>query len=85
MIDPAELRAAFLALSGQVPKPYELVGVTYHGPDGDRDWVAFVRSNDDARPMSCEGWGGTPIEALEDLRLHMRTEHPNEFGAIGER
>ena len=84
MIDPAELRNAFLALSSEMPEPFELVGVTYHGPEGHRDWVAFLRSDDDERPMGCEGWGDTPFGALQDLRSHMRTEHPKEFGAIGE-
>ena len=83
MIDQNELREAFLALAAEVPEPYELAGVTFHGPEGHREWVAFLSSNDVEKPMGCEGWGATPIEALNDLRRHMREEHPEEFGEIG--
>ena len=33
--------------------------------------------------MGYEGWGDTPFEALDDLRRHMREEHPEEFSEIG--
>jgi hypothetical protein len=82
VIDQDELRQAFQALSAQVPEPYELAGVTFHGPEAHREWVAFLYSRDEEKPMGCEGWGATPIEALDDLRRHMREEHPEEFGAI---
>lgn len=84
MIDPAELRTAFLALSAEMPEPFELVGVTFYGPEGHRDWEAVSRSGDEENPMTCEGWGDTPYEALKELRTHLRSEHPDEFGAIGE-
>ena len=83
MIDQGELREAFLALlAAEVTEPYELTGVTFHGPGGHREWVAFLTSNDDEKPMGCEGWGATPVEALNDLRRHMRDEHPDEFSDI---
>jgi hypothetical protein len=64
------------------PEPFELGRVTFHGPEGDREWVAFLLTNDDEKPIGCEGWGATPVEALDDLRQHMRDEHPEEFGGI---
>ena len=83
MIDQDQLREAFLALAAEVPEPYELVGVTFHGPAAQDEWVAFLSSNNPEKPMGCEGWGATPIEALNDLRRHIREEHPEEFSKIG--
>jgi hypothetical protein len=83
VIDQDELRAAFLALAGAVPEPYHLAGVTFHRPEAQREWVAFLSSNDPENPVGCEGWGAAPLEALSDLRRHMREEHPEEFSQIG--
>ena len=83
VIDQDELRQAFLALAVEVPEPHELAGVTFHGFASALPWVAFLNGdtgNDDA--LACEAWGGTPFEALQALRRHMREEHPDEFGAI---
>jgi hypothetical protein len=84
VIDHEELRRAFVELASEIQQPYELAGVTFHGPEAHREWVAFLTSNDPDKPMGCEGWGATPIEALQDLRRHMRTEHPEEFGEVAE-
>jgi hypothetical protein len=80
VIDQKQLREAFLALAGQVPEPYNLVGVTYGGPGGRGEWVASLHRVDD--DTWCEGWGDSPIDALVDLRSHMRQEHPEVFGEI---
>ena len=80
MIDQNQLREAFLALAEQVSEPYSLVGVTFGGPGGRGAWVASLHRTDD--DSWCEGWGDTPIEALADLRNHMRQEHPEVFGEI---
>ena len=80
MIDQAQLREAFVALSAQVPEPYELVGVTFQERDGRGTWVASVHRTDD--DTWCEGWADTPTDALDDLRRHLRQEHPETFGEI---
>lgn len=60
-----DLAHAFAELSRQVPEPWELTGVTYHGRD--RGWVAFVYNNA-TYEFGPEGVGGTAFEALADLR-----------------
>ena len=80
MIDPVQLRDAFAALSSRIPQPYDLVGVTFNGRDGRGEWVASLHKVDD--DTWCEGWGDTPTEALDDLRRHMRQEHPEVFSEI---
>ncbi len=79
VIDQDELRQAFLSLAAEIAEPYELAGVTFHGPQAHREWVAFLSSNDADEPGDCEGWGDTPLEALDDLRRHMRGEHPSRL------
>jgi hypothetical protein len=74
MIDQDQLRAAFEAAAVQMPDGFELAGVTFHGPSGHREWVAFAQR--DGEPSAgCEGWGNTPFEALTDLMRHVRAEH----------
>jgi hypothetical protein len=83
MIDPDELRQAFLSLAVEVPEPHELGGVTFHGFSSPLSWVAFLSAApDNDAALACEGWGATPFEALRALRRHMREEHPEEFGAL---
>ena len=80
MIDQAQLRKAFVTLSAQVSEPYQLVGVTFQERDGRGSWVATVHRVDD--DTWCEGWGDRPTDALDDLRRHLRQEHPETFGEI---
>lgn len=80
MIDQAQLRKAFVTLSAQVSEPYQLVGVTFQERDGRGSWVATVHRVDD--DTWCEGWGDLPTDALDDLRRHLRQEHPETFGEI---
>jgi hypothetical protein len=83
VIDQDELRQAFLGLAIEVPAPYELAGVSFHGFSSPLSWVAFLADNPEIEtPLACEGWGATPFEALQALRSHMREEHPEQFGAI---
>lgn len=73
MIDPTELRSAFQAAAGEMPDDLELLGITYHGPEAHQEWVAIAGENGDPN-VSCEGWGGTPLEALSDLVRHVRED-----------
>ncbi len=73
MIDPNELRSAFQAAAGEMPDDLELLGITYHGPEAHQEWVAIAGENGDPN-VSCEGWGTTPLEALEDLVRHVRED-----------
>jgi hypothetical protein len=83
MIDPEKLRESFLRLAVEVPEPYELAGVTFHGFSSPMPWVAFLADNPEAdAPLACEAWGASPFDALNALRSHMREEHPEEFGQI---
>lgn len=73
MIDPEELRAAFQTTASQMPDGLELIGVTFHGPEGQREWVAFAGEDGDPS-VGCEGWGDTPLEALIELQRHIRED-----------
>jgi hypothetical protein len=74
VIDQDELRAAFQAAASEMPDGLELIGVTFHGPEGHREWVAFAGENGDPS-AGCEGWGDTPFEALIDLLRHIREDN----------
>ena len=74
MIDESELRAAFAATAALMPPNFELGGVTFHGPGGHLEWVAFAQ-RDGGAVAECEGWGTTPLDALTDLLRHIREEH----------
>jgi hypothetical protein len=82
VIDQDQLCQAWASLDIQIPEPFYLGGVSFRCIEGHREWVAFLASMDEERPMGCEGDGDTPTEALDDLRRHMRQEHPVEFGGI---
>jgi hypothetical protein len=71
VIDPGKLREAFMALSAEIPEPYELAGVTYHGPEAHQEWVAFLVNNEEGRAGGPEGWGDTPFAALSNLRSRL--------------
>jgi hypothetical protein len=73
VIDQNELRAAFEATASEMPDDLELMGVTFHGSAGHREWVAFAGENGDPS-ASCEGWGDSPFEALTDLARHVAQE-----------
>jgi hypothetical protein len=49
VIDQNELRAAFQATASEMPDGLELIGVTFHGPEGHREWVAFAGENGDPK------------------------------------
>lgn len=67
-----DLIAAWRLVAASVPPPYELTGVTFHGPDDQPKWVAFVYS-EELSSFGAEGIGSTPIEALEDLARELRS------------
>lgn len=71
VINQKELHQAFQDLAAVIPDPFELAGVTYHGPDAHRDWVAFVLNRETGVASGPEGWGNTPLEALDDLRSRL--------------
>lgn len=73
MIDQNELRSAFQAAAAEMPDDLELIGVTYHGPEADQGWVAVAGENGDPS-VGCEGWGDSPLEALNALVRHVRDE-----------
>ena len=46
------------------------VGVTYHGPDDDRPWVAWCyRDAAEGPAFGHEGWGDSPLNALRALAV----------------
>ncbi len=57
--------------TGSQPPDLELVGVTYHGPQHDPNWVALATASDGT---ACEGGGATPFQALTDLVRHVEDE-----------
>lgn len=71
VIDQGELREAFMALASQVPEPYELAGVTYHGPEAGCEWIAFLLDKAAGTTGGPEGCGATPLAALADLHSHL--------------
>ncbi len=73
VIDQNELRSAFHGAAAEMPDDLELIGITYHGPDAHQEWVAVADENGDPN-VGCEGWGGTPLEALNDLVRHVRED-----------
>ncbi len=73
VIDQDKLREQFEATAAKMPSDLELAGVTFHGKTTEREWVAFATSRGDP-DAGCEGWGGTPFEALTDLARHVREE-----------
>ncbi len=73
VIDQEALRARYQATAAKMPDGFTLVGVTFHGPDGHRDWVAFAQRGG-VPSAGCEGWGDTPFKALADLLRHVREE-----------
>lgn len=66
-----DLRAAWATVASEVPEPFELSGVTFHGSEDPPRWVAFVYS-EDLRQFAEEGVGSSPIDALLDLRDALR-------------
>jgi hypothetical protein len=46
-----------MALSAEIPEPYELAGVTYHGPEAHQEWVAFLVNNEEGRAGGPGGLG----------------------------
>jgi len=73
VIDQDKLGEQFEATAAKMPSHLELAGVTFHPKTTEREWVAFATSRDDP-DAGCEGWGGTPLEALADLARHVREE-----------
>jgi hypothetical protein len=70
-IDPVELDNAFTALEAEIPEPWELNGVVYHGPNHPCPWIAFLWNNKTGETGGPEGCGETPLEALADLRARL--------------
>jgi hypothetical protein len=68
----AGLLAAWHKVSAQVPKGYRLAGVTYHGPDSEKPWVAFLMLSETMESGGEEGWGNTPVEALGELSRRLQ-------------
>jgi hypothetical protein len=74
VIDQEELRAAFAATADEMPKKFQLTGLTFHGPTAHREWVALAMREGHAT-AECEAWGDSPFEALDELLRHVREEH----------
>lgn len=71
VIDPDRLRTTYDEAAAKLPPDLELVGVTYHGPQHDPNWVALATASDGT---ACEGGGATPFQALTDLVRHVEDE-----------
>ena len=52
----------------------ETMGVTYHGPNDERPWVAWVHGPEHRPASGAEGWGPSPIAAIEALVQHVRQD-----------
>lgn len=63
-----QLAEAFRAVASEVPHPWELAGVTYHGESAASEWVAFLYNTETGATGGPEGWGSSPLVALDDLR-----------------
>jgi len=59
-----------------LPGGFELLGVTYHGPDHPGPWIAFAERKVAEDSEMCEGIGSSPDEALTSLLEHIATAHP---------
>lgn len=66
-----DLSSTWAAVAQEVPEPFQLTGVTFHGSESPPRWVAFIYS-EGLRQFADEGDGSTPIEALLDLRDALR-------------
>lgn len=60
-------------VEAQVQEPYELQGVTFHGPDSEPRWVPFTYS-ERLGSFGAEGGGSTPSEALDELLRVLRID-----------
>lgn len=62
------LEALWVSTSLELPRGWELGGITYHGPQHQGPWVAFLYHVASAEVLGPEGIGPTPEVALTDLR-----------------
>jgi hypothetical protein len=74
----SDLKDLWLAVAAELPQGWELGGVTYHGPDHDGPWVAFLFWVERMETGGPEGIGLTAEQALENLRTELRSWVPEE-------
>ena len=70
-----ELEALWQSTLDSLPGDFELMGVTYHGPDHPGPWIAFAERQLPGDTEACEGIGQSPDEALASLREHIASAH----------
>lgn len=68
-----ELRTAWELAGRVVPAPWQLGGVTYHGPQHPGPWIAFL-VDAHGNVGGPEGEGVTAEDALEDLARKAASE-----------
>lgn len=71
-----DLASVWRAVAASVPQPWELGGVTYHGPDHPGPWIAFVFDAADGTAGGPEGMGSTAVEALRNLAAKLQQSDP---------
>jgi hypothetical protein len=71
----AGLEALWRSTQDALPGGFELLGVTYHGPDHPGPWIAFAERQLPGDTETCEGVGESPDEALASLREHIAKDH----------
>jgi hypothetical protein len=62
-----DVAAVWAQIESLLPEDLNSVGVTYHGPDDDRPWVAWASTDGLGTAFGHEGWGDTPMNALRAL------------------
>jgi hypothetical protein len=66
-----ELEQVWREVAAAIPEPWELGGVTYHGPSHPGPWIAFVFNRAQGATGGPEGVGSTAVAALRDLRARI--------------
>jgi hypothetical protein len=69
-----DIAHAWNEVEPRLPAGLNAIGVTYHGPDDDRPWVAWGSADGLGTPFGYEGWGDTPMNALHALATAYRND-----------
>ena len=68
-----DIAVVWAEVEARLPDYLNSFGVTYHGPDDDRPWVAWGSLDGLGPALAHEGWGDSPMTAL--LALAAAYEH----------
>ena len=70
-----DLREVWAETAARLPEEWQLGGVTFAGPREDpAEWVAFLIDSGTSEVGGPEGWGATPLKALEALAIAIREQ-----------